>query len=79
MAGMLINNGRMSSREERNKEYRWQDFSIINQNSPFLVKIIKIILIDECTSAVSKDIEEGLYRSGRKLGITLITVTHKVE
>jgi len=75
---MLRKIGKMFFQEVKSKEYQWQDFFIINLNSLYLVFNFHN-LQDECTSAVSKDVEEGLYRSGRKLGITLITVTHKVE
>ena len=34
-------------------------------------------IMDECTSAVSLDIEAVLYNHSKELGITLITVTHR--
>ena len=34
-------------------------------------------ILDECTSAVSADAEDGLYTKCRELGITLFTVSHR--
>lgn len=34
-------------------------------------------MIDECTSAVSVDVEASLYLHCRELGITLLTVSHR--
>jgi len=34
-------------------------------------------IMDECTSAVSFDIEAIMYNHSKELGITLITVTHR--
>jgi ABC-type uncharacterized transport system fused permease/ATPase subunit len=33
--------------------------------------------LDECTSAVSEDVEFVLYQYARELGITLFTVSHR--
>ena len=35
-------------------------------------------ILDECTSAVSIDVEGHLYAYMKKVGITLITVSHRV-
>lgn len=37
----------------------------------------KYAILDECTSAVSVDIEDKMYNQAKKLGITLITVSHR--
>ncbi len=34
-------------------------------------------ILDECTSAVSIDVEANLYNTAKKLGITLFTVSHR--
>lgn len=37
----------------------------------------KFAMLDECTSAVSKDVEGHLYTYMKQQGITLITVSHR--
>jgi ABC-type uncharacterized transport system fused permease/ATPase subunit len=37
----------------------------------------KYAILDECTSAVSLDIERSLYQNSKKFGITIITVSLK--
>ena len=34
-------------------------------------------ILDECTSAVSVDVEDGMYQYCRNVGITLFTVSHR--
>lgn len=36
-------------------------------------------VLDECTSAVSVDIEEELYKNCKRMGITIITISHKIK
>jgi ABC-type uncharacterized transport system fused permease/ATPase subunit len=42
----------------------------------FLVRTMSNIL-DECTSAVSVDVEGLMYTHSKEIGITLITVSHR--
>jgi ATP-binding cassette, subfamily D (ALD), peroxisomal long-chain fatty acid import protein len=37
----------------------------------------KYAILDECTSALSLDIEQKLYTHAKSLGITLLTVSHR--
>ena len=34
-------------------------------------------ILDECTSQVSIDVEDSMYRHAKHIGITLITVSHR--
>lgn len=34
-------------------------------------------ILDECTSAVSVDVEDAMYQYCRQVGITLFTVSHR--
>ena len=36
-------------------------------------------ILDECTSAISLDVEHILYSKARELGITLFTISHRAS
>jgi len=37
----------------------------------------KYAILDECTSSVTPEVEEVMYREAKRLGITLLTVSHR--
>jgi ATP-binding cassette subfamily D (ALD) long-chain fatty acid import protein len=37
----------------------------------------KYAILDECTSSVTPEVEETMYREAKRLGITLLTVSHR--
>jgi len=39
----------------------------------------KFAILDECTSAVSDEVEDIIYQSCKKLGITIFTVSHRPQ
>jgi len=39
----------------------------------------KYAILDECTSAISLDMEQKLYAHAKSLGITLLTVSHRYD
>ena len=37
----------------------------------------RFAVLDQCTDAVSVDVEEALYEQARKLGVTIITISQR--
>jgi len=53
---------------DKNKGLQWQEFFY---HRP------KFAILDECTSAVSDEVEDAIYITAKKLGITIFTVSHR--
>jgi ATP-binding cassette subfamily D (ALD) protein 3 len=52
-------------------------FLLILQMARLFYHQPQFAILDECTSAVSVDIEGSMYRYCREVGITLFTVSHR--
>lgn len=90
---MLYAIGRTFYLVERNNEWQLPDYSITSKSKQKLAKRIAMryheyvsifplfrpqyALLDECTSAVSIDVESSIYEAAKSAGITLMTITHR--
>ena len=51
----------------------------LDAHLPFMLVVFVVAVLDECTSAVSIDVEESLYRSAVEKGTTCITVSQRLS
>uniref|UniRef100_A0A7S4KUP4 ABC transporter domain-containing protein n=1 Tax=Paramoeba aestuarina TaxID=180227 RepID=A0A7S4KUP4_9EUKA len=65
------------------QEKKWEDIlSLGEQQRMGMARLFyhspKFGVLDECTSAVSVDVEERLYRHAREMGITCVTISQRL-
>lgn len=68
--------------DQLNREMDWAvKLSLGEQQRLGIARILyhrpRFAILDECTSAVTKDMERWLFEVARKLGISCITITHR--
>eukprot|EP00761_Pharyngomonas_kirbyi_P012977 gb/GECH01013004.1/.p1 GENE.gb/GECH01013004.1/~~gb/GECH01013004.1/.p1 ORF type:complete len:692 (+),score=124.47 gb/GECH01013004.1/:1-2076(+) len=78
----LVDMGYLADREGYNVVKNWTEaLSIGEQQRLAMARLFyhapRFAILDECTSAVSVDYEEKLYRICRDKGITCITISHR--
>ena len=85
--GYLVERWEKESKEEGGSgwdtETKWEDvLSLGEQQRTGMARLFwhkpRFGVLDECTSAVSVDVEERLYRSAADMGITCITISQRL-
>lgn len=79
----LVGVGYLVDREGWDVTMKWQDIlSLGEQQRIGMARLFyhrpQFGILDECTSAVSVDVEEKLYRAAKEIGITCITISQRL-